>query len=124
MLPLIPALILLLLQGPSNFERLAQDGRLHQALDAVQRQSNLPNGIPLKEEEAEAVLASMLSAASDPQLSQAILHLLTMTTAKPSRPSLVLPVEEPVQAWVPTPDSGPPLPEGRQRGSRTRDGPF
>jgi hypothetical protein len=74
MLPLLPALILLILQGPSSVERMAWDGRLPAALHALGRQIERS---PAERTAAdEIVLASLLAVSQDPALTQALLLLL------------------------------------------------
>jgi len=70
MLPLLPALLLLLLQGPSNIERLAQDGRLPEALDSLHRQMFVSPGA------ADLAMSSLLQMSGDASLAQALATLL------------------------------------------------
>ena len=117
MLPILPALILLLLQGPSNMERLARAGRLPAALDAIHRSVDGPEFS--RSMQKQAVLASLL-ANHDAHLSSALFALLApgeessdAKKASPSEPkSIVLPGVAPAPC------------EGFARSARTRDGPF
>lgn len=70
MLPFLPALILLLLQGPSNFERLAFEGQLPSALEALHRQIGYPGSERLSERD-QAVLESLLAGGAENCLSNA-----------------------------------------------------
>jgi len=118
MLPLLPALLLLLLQGPSNFERLSVDGRLPAALEAFHRELAQPNKPQLSEQDENA-LASLLAAGIDVQLSQAFLALFQRSEIQPSRPAAFQ--EEP--ASIDSKDTLGNLQEGFSQCRRTRDGP-
>jgi hypothetical protein len=90
MLPLLPALILLILQGPTNVERMALDGRLPAALDAIHRQMESTGSEHASLKAANGMaLVSLLAMSGDPQFSQALVKLLAMSSgdaveAKPS----------------------------------------
>jgi len=119
MLPLLPALILMLLQGPSNFERLAVDGRLPAALEAIHRHMAQPGSEKLSEREEQA-LASLIAAGSSAQLTRALMSFLWHGDEKPQ--SAEPPACESSQPVVCFNDS-PPAPDGFERSQRTRDGP-
>lgn len=115
MLPLLPALLLLLLQGPSNIERLAQDGRLPEALDSLHRQMFVSPGA------ADLAMSSLLQMSGDESLAQALATLLST----PEAPAISS------ARWQSDVISLPVLPsrervsvaEGFSENRRTRDGP-
>ena len=120
MLPLLPALILLLLQGPSNFERLVVDGRLPAALEAIHRQMASSESEQLSDRDQQE-LASLLSGGIDSQLSHAFLALFKKHE----------PANQPRQVASNSQNSRVPdldLPhgprDGFERSQRSRDGPF
>lgn len=117
MFPLFPALILLLLQGPSNFERAAMEGRLPTALEAISCQS-AQLGSPRLSEQEEQALAELI--ASGTEISQALLTILCRTET-PRR-------QEPVLETRPTPPfvlpDAPPISSGFANTQRSRDGPV
>lgn len=119
MFPLIPVLILLLLQGPSNIERLAQDGRLPQALVAAQPRIEAPAS---EVSQAEAMLASLLQAGADPDLSHALAWLLSAQDDAPK--AVVLDLSEADELGMPSNGTPPDLSDGFLVCRRTRDGPF
>jgi len=127
MLPILPALLLLILQGPSSIEKMALDGRLPAALEAISRQmeanNNRSNAV---ERSDEAVLATLLAFSGDPDLSNALYKLLSLDQAADQvRPG----IKDPGDA---EPESNPILPCGDNRplpvicleSQRSRDGPF
>jgi hypothetical protein len=119
MLPLLPALILFLLQGPSNFERLAVDGRLPAALDAIHRQMDRP-GIEQLSERDQETLASLLAAGLDTQFSNAFFAYLNRGNEHPHTPILASKeLGRPILASR----GVPPTQEGFERFQRSRDGP-
>jgi hypothetical protein len=121
MLPLLPALILLLLQGPAGIERMAGAGQLPGALDALHRQiANAPQKVRAAD---EVVLASLLAASGDQAMSQALLRLLAMITPEvPAEARRIILLEE-VSPPVPIPVSlGSPR-DGYLACRRSRDGP-
>lgn len=117
MLPFLPAILLLLLQGPSNVERLMVQGRLPAALDAVYR---TVGQTPTLREAEEVVLATLLAAGEDPQLSDALLAILRSERTRRKAVAEPLVDRTPIP---PFPDHGPPR-EGFARSQRVRDGPF
>jgi hypothetical protein len=77
MLPLLPALILLLLNGPANIERMAEVGALPAALAAIQHRIDSGETVSLSQARADQfALASLLSLSGDPQISHALARLL------------------------------------------------
>lgn len=79
MLPLLPALFLLILQGPSSIEMMASDGRLPAALEAVSRRLEAQDHRAASLEKADAaVLASLLAIGNDSEFSNALFRLLTL----------------------------------------------
>ncbi len=118
MLPLLPALILLLLQGPANIERMAHDGHLQAALTAIQR--HMPERKVNRAD--EAVLASLLAVSTDRQLSRALVQLLAFAETDPPVERVVIPAE--TSAPIPIPPSLGRLREGFAASQRSRDGPF
>lgn len=117
MLPLIPALLLLLLQGPSNVERLAQDGRLPEALNSIHQR------LGVSSQAADLAMSSLLSMSNDASLAQALATLLAADS--PETPKLVCRrISELPVAGCPLPDwASPRLTEGYEKGLRSRDGP-
>ncbi len=113
MLPILPVILLLLLQGPANVERMALQGRLPAVIEAIQRMDT-----PKDEQEA---LVSLLAASQDRELAHALLSILKWTETAPVRPQVLLP-EEP--AFVPIEHQQPMLLTGGfAKGNRSRDGP-
>jgi hypothetical protein len=114
MLPILPALILLLLHGPSNFERLATEGRLPAGLEAFHREIE-----PAVANRDRAMLA--LLATRDPQLSSALYALL-----RSEEPALQ-PVKR-IKARAPRVEiyagEAPAPRDGFEECRRTRDGPL
>lgn len=94
MFPLLPALILLILQGPSSIEKMALDGRLPAALEAVTRQMERQDPRVGSLDQADAVvLASLLAFSGDPDLSHALIKLLSIDgTASIDEPMGMRPV--------------------------------
>ncbi len=120
MLPLLPALILLLLQGPANVERMAGSGQLPGALQALHRQMASASSETSKAE--EVVFASLLAVSGDKDMSRALLHLLTFIEPPEAERPILVSTEE---SSPPTPI--PPLLGAPQDGyfdcRRSRDGP-
>jgi hypothetical protein len=126
MLPILPALLLLILQGPSSIERMALDGRLPAALEAVSRQIESHDRSLGSSENAEAaVWASLLAFSGDPELSGALYRLLSLDAAVIPQPTSD--GMEP-DDWVDPPKyqrSGTfTLPDAYVQCRRSRDGPF
>lgn len=65
MFPLLPALILLLLNGPANLERLAADGRLPAALASVQARADQAKNLSRADELALASLLTLDGSTAD-----------------------------------------------------------
>ena len=119
MFPILPALILLLLQGPSNFERLSVDGRLPGALEAIHHRMALPGAQRLTDHEEQA-LASLIAAGASIDLTRALMSLLwtadeTPRLNAPETVAFAQPADYPAT-------SAPPK-DGFARSQRTRDGP-
>ncbi len=119
MLPLLPALILLLLQGPSNFERLAIGARLPEALEAIHRQMSEPGSSSLARGDEQA-LADLIATKSGAELTQALISFLC------GRPEIVRDRQNLVE-HVPTGSFPEPstssASDGFARSQRSRDGP-
>jgi len=128
MLPLLPALLLLILQGPSSVERMALDGRLPAALEAIHRHmESRDHQSPAVSKADEAMLASLLALSSDPQVSHALIKLLSLGEpfqASSGKSKLVIEAqdESPPSAIVEG-DAAIPV-EGFAESQRSRDGPF
>lgn len=126
MLPLLPALLLLILQGPSSVERMALDGRLPAALEAIHRQmESQDHKSPAVSKAEEAMLASLLALSNDPQVSHALIKLLSLgEPAAMPRPSLAIEAQdESPPNSIAEGDSAVPV-EGFAESQRSRDGPF
>ena len=125
MLPILPALLLLILQGPSSLERMALDGRLPAALQAVTRQIENADANFAEIEDADvAVWASILAFSGDPELSGALYRLLSLdATAIPMRRHVGFEPDD----WVAPPAFRTPdqksLPDAYIQCRRSRDGP-
>jgi hypothetical protein len=120
MLPLLPALILLLLQGPAGIERMAWNGQLPGALDALHRQMARSERNCAADEVA---FASLLAVSGDKNMSRALLHLLALIEpAPPEQPRQIVVAEE-SSPPVPIPPSLGALPDGYFACRRSRDGP-
>jgi hypothetical protein len=115
MLPILPAILLLLFQGPANIERLALEGRLPAAIQAVQHMDQQRS-----QAEREAI-ASLLAASQDPDLARALFTIFNwMDEQVPApQPRIIL------ARTAPPLDPGPKLTleEGFQDCRRSRDGP-
>lgn len=126
MLPILPALLLLILQGPSSIEKMALDGRLPAALEAVSRRMEAQDHRSGSIEKADAaVLASLLALSGDPDLSHALIQLLSLdqrldNSDKAKRRKL----DEWVERVQLDTNSEPILPEPYLESQRSRDGPF
>ncbi|MEZ0327005.1 MAG: hypothetical protein ACAH95_13980 [Fimbriimonas sp.] len=114
MLPILPVILLLLLQGPANVERMALQGRLPAVIEAIQRMD-----APQNEKEA---FVSLLAASQDAELTHALFSILKWTepaatvTAKPLSIEPTFVAIEPRQRMA--------LSGGFVKGNRSRDGPF
>lgn len=75
MLPLLPALILLLLHGPAGIERNPLNGRSVSGIEALQRHA--ASTVDRGRMADDVVFASLLAASRDQGISQALLRLLT-----------------------------------------------
>ena len=124
MLPLLPALILLLLKGPAGLERLAWDGQLpHQlrasALDALHRQ------IARSPEKTDGrVFASLLAARGDKDMSLALLRILSCAAPIEPEPTLShVPVQDAIAPRIDVPSRLGTPQDGYFACRRSRDGP-
>ncbi|WP_144240978.1 hypothetical protein [Fimbriimonas ginsengisoli] len=114
MFPLLPVLILLLLHGPSNIERLAHEGRLPSGLEVFHREVE-----PAIAQRDRAILA--LLASRDPQFSSALFAILR-TEDQPARPK---PKKQQSEARpVISVGDSPTPPDGFEDCRRSRDGPL
>lgn len=120
MFPLLPALLLLILQGPAKVERMACDGRLPGALEALHRQISAPSsGIRAAD---ESVLASLVGLSGDHALSCALMHLFALAGPEPAPVESGRVIEEVAPILSAPPPSGR-LQDGFDDCRRTRDGP-
>ncbi|HTQ09929.1 MAG TPA: hypothetical protein VMI31_07670 [Fimbriimonadaceae bacterium] len=116
MLPLLPALILLILQGPASFERTAWNGQSAAWLDGLHRQTEA------KSRAADATLASLLSG-SHRSVAQALARLLSLTQGEGPKTPASTPESAEEKALAPAPAAiGSPA-EGFYACRRSRDGP-
>ena len=127
MLPFLPALLLLILNGPAGLDRMAHDGRLPEALralnDRIQVEGISASGAKL---EQEIALASLLASHGDPDLSQALAELIFWAGLTESTEQAI---EAPIEIELESPQlpCGPPagtLRDGFTRATRSRDGPV
>lgn len=127
MFPLLPALILLLMHGPSAVDRAQQPGglpdairALHQRIQDGHRQASRQL---IRDLEQNLVLASMLSTGSDSELGKAFAELLQLVEVGATPPDLELPKFHPATPrqvfQEPTLRDSATFP----RSARTRDGP-
>ena len=125
MLPLLPALLLLILQGPSSVERMALDGRLPAALEAIHRQmESQDHKSPSVSKADEAMLASLLALSVDPQVSHALIKLLSLgEPALTRKPTIAIEAQAESPPPIAECDSAVPV-EGFAESQRSRDGPF
>ena len=126
MLPILPALLLLILQGPSSIEKMALDGRLPAALEAVSRQMEAQDHRSGSIERADAtVLASLLALSGDPNLSHALIQLLSLDqgfTCPGGEPPIRQ--EESIERGRVESDPVPIRPQPCLDSQRSRDGPV
>jgi len=119
MLPLLPALILLLLQGPAGIQRMASNGQLPGALDALHRQiARSPESTRSAD---EVVLASLLAVSGDKTMSRALMQLLVCI--QPDEPKKATTVREESPPVAIPPSLGTPQ-DGYLDGRLSRDGPL
>jgi hypothetical protein len=124
MWPFLPALFLLILQGPSDFERMASGGRLPAALEALHRHLETPAAQKLVQDEKgrELLLASLLAMGAD-DLGKAIAELLALDLEAAPKPAAE--AEPGPTSHPPTQHEEPPQWRGDDFSTpgRTRDGP-
>jgi hypothetical protein len=118
MLPFLPALILLFLQGPAGIERMAVNGHLPGALEALHRQ--MPDNARPAD---EVVFASLLAATTDKEMSRALLQLFTLMEPAPAPVSKPVVVQESSPPVPIPPTLGAPI-DGFFACRRSRDGPV
>ncbi|MEA2552532.1 MAG: hypothetical protein QOJ65_708 [Fimbriimonadaceae bacterium] len=126
MLQFLPALILLLLNGPANTERLAERGALPAALAGIQKRIDTPGQPSLNQRRAERMaLASLLSLSSDPQVSHALARIfsLQMECEQPAPAQLPGQLEERTDPPPREECLGQPQ-DGFLGSQRSRDGPI
>jgi hypothetical protein len=121
MLPLLPALILLILQGPSDMERVTRDARLPAALSALTRHIEGGHDRSFTDEE-QAAIASLLATSRDPELAHALLLILQTGSVGSGHRPPDLGDERLEPGGAPPPTLGRPS-EGFLQAQRTRDGP-
>ena len=125
MLPLLPALILLLLNGPAHVERMAEGGALPAALAAIQQRAERPGSFKQARAD-ELMLASLLSLSGDPQVSHALARILsiqyTNEPAASAQPEGLLRAE-PAGEPPPTDSPSGKTRDGFLNSQRSRDGP-
>ncbi|MBC8065182.1 MAG: hypothetical protein H7Y17_10155 [Chlorobia bacterium] len=127
MLPILPALLLLILQGPSSIERMALDGRLPAALEAVTRQLEGQDHRNTSVEKSDAaVLASLLAFSSDPGLSHALFQILNVDQPIDALRTIPFGADEPDSDWNLNfyADEPSAVPEEILECQRSRDGPL
>ncbi len=127
MFPLLPALLLLILQGPSSIERMALDGRLPAALEAVTRQLESQEQRTGALDKADAaVLASLLAFNGDPELSHALIRLLSLDQSLDAVRTYPVGLEDTEQGSRETIETSPAwvIQERPADCQRSRDGPI
>jgi hypothetical protein len=121
MLPILPALLLMLLQGPANIERMASEGQLPAALNAIHRQMECSHR-GFEQPAEQVVLASLLAVSQDREMSQALFRLLSI----PPQQEVASGANEPLELVGEAPPC-PPRIDFDQRhfvdSQRSRDGP-
>jgi hypothetical protein len=125
MFPLIPALILLLLHGPSNFERFAENGRLPAALAVFHRgvSETATQADSGREDVSRRALASLIAASGNRELSEAFASMFLAGDSRST--ALAFTGTSLQQTTLPTfGESFAALREGFFRCVRSRDGPF
>lgn len=116
MLPFLPALLLLLIQGPASIDRLAQAGRLPEGLVGLQR--SMVAGDPRA---AEIAFDSLRQMASDEDIVQALQWIYARIDAE--APVRVDPADFPVCSEF-KPAEPFEVPDGHSSDNRSRDGPV
>jgi hypothetical protein len=116
MLPILPALLFLLLHGPSNVERLAQEGRLPAGLEGMRRETAQVAATP--DRRSQAAMVAMLSS-HDPCLTQALIELFRPDEPEPVAP----PVAQTIRPATPIEPLVRSIADGFSECRRSRDGP-
>ena len=117
MFPLLPALILLFLNGPAHMERLAEGGALPAALAAVQQRLEAPD-----KRADQLALASLLAFSGDKEASRLLVKILALQTVE-ERPAVQPVVETEAKVDPPQERCLGQTREGFLRSQRSRDGP-
>lgn len=120
MFPFLPALLLLILQGPAKVERMACDGRLPGALESLHRQIAAPTARVRSAD--ELVLASLVGLGGDHALSRALMHWFALAEPETAPAESGRAIEDPApQLSAPPPSFH--LQDGFNACRRSRDGP-
>lgn len=125
MIPLLPALILLLLNGPAGLDP-QRGGDLPEALKALQRRCQRPLDVADAHRfESDLVMASLIAAQGDEELGKVVQELLQLMGDTAPAEQIQFASESPEAGSLPP---WPDLPRRTQSGhgtsQRTRDGPF
>lgn len=118
MFPLLPALILLLLNAPAGMDRLEADGRLPAVLAALQHQIDAKAG----RSSDELALASLLALGSDPDVAEVLVRYLA-AKATEAEPLACEPTSRTSDASPEAPWSVGKPRQGIATAERSRDGP-
>jgi hypothetical protein len=119
MFPVLPALILLLIQGHIGLEQSAFGAPSAAFLHALNREARTQEELASVEED----LAVLLSLSKDPQYARVVLEILQMAFAKPDSPKTLVLSEEPEQRLLPVPKDVGKTRDAYSSCRRTRDGP-
>lgn len=117
MFPLLPALILLFLNGPAHMERLAEGGALPAALMAVQQRLEAPD-----KQAGQLALASLLAFSGDKEASKVLVKILALQALEEGQPLQVQMSTEP-KVDPPQEQCLGQTQEGFLQSQRSRDGP-
>ena len=122
MLSLIPALLLLAFHGPAAVERYAHEGRLPEALRALERAWTPAEAQAVSEalSKQRKALASLVALTADPAFSKALSELFEFELA-PDRTDQTDPTDRTDYVFSSEPD---PLDDGFSECRRSRDGPL
>ncbi len=121
MLPFLPALILLILQGPAGIERMAAAGQLPSALNALHpRVASMPEARSAD----DAAIASILAMTSGRDMSRALLQLLTWVQPEEPEQPMTATVTDERKSPIPVPPSLGAPSDGYFACRRSRDGPV
>jgi hypothetical protein len=122
MLPLIPALLLLLLSGPANCERLANQGRLQDAVHRLSVADSDNKGVISDDGGTDRLLQTIRAAQNSPHFSAVLFKLIGAVTNAPED----APQNDASGSLAVLPSDGPPfgVPDWILHCERPRDGPF